>query len=137
MKKSSIREYLDFLMDDLKLEINPALILNMDETGCSSKPDKNTKSKCVVHSGSLIKPYFQEKDDYRQVSIVSTISLNGTSLKPLLIIPRKRYINELSILDVYDDMDYIYSESGYMNEECMLHYINEILVLIFCLRDYT
>ena len=114
-------------MDALKLEINPALILNMDETGCSSKPDKNTKIKCVVHSGSLIKPYFQEKDDYRQVSIVSTISLNGTSLKPLLIIPRKRYINELSILDVYDDMDYIYSESGYMNEECMLHYINEIL----------
>jgi len=61
------------------------------------------------------------------VRIVSTIALNGSSLKPLLIIPRKKYINELSSLDVYDDMDYIYSETGYMNEECMLHYINEIL----------
>ena len=93
VKKSAIREYFGLLMDVFKLEINPSLILNMDETGCSSKPDKNTKSKCVVHSGSLTKPYFQENDDYRQVSIVSTIALNGSSLKPLLIIPRKKYIN--------------------------------------------
>ena len=94
VKKSSIGEYFDLLMDALKLEIDPILILKMYKNYCSSKPDKNTKIKYVVQVVSLKKLYFQEKNDHSQFSIDSMISFNGKCLKPLFIIPRDININE-------------------------------------------
>ena len=67
----------------------------MDETGCVSKPDKNIKMKCVVHLDSRVFPRKKENTDYRQISIISAITLDGESLKPLIIVPRKRYEKEI------------------------------------------
>lgn len=127
VKKSSLELYFDNLNRIKNLEIDPSLFLNMDETGCSGKPDKHIKGKCIVHSDSSVIPHMAEIDDYKQVSIAATITLQGTMLKPLLIIPRKRYHKELSSLDIYDDLEYIHSDSGYMNHEIMIHYITTIL----------
>jgi len=95
------------------LNISPELFINMDETGCVSKPDKNIKMKCVVHLDSRVFPRKKENTDYRHISIISAITLDGESLKPMVIVPRKRYEKEIENERWYSSMEYSFSESGY------------------------
>jgi len=45
VKKSSIENYYDSLSVALCDNVDPSLVLNMDETGCSSRPDKGKSIK--------------------------------------------------------------------------------------------
>jgi len=51
--------------------------------------------KCVVHLDSGVFSRKKENTDYRHISIISAITLDGESLKPMIIVPRKRYEKEI------------------------------------------
>ena len=72
-------------------------------------------------------PFKIETRDYRHISIVSTISLAGEVITPLTILTRKHWESEIGNETWYNQLKFIYGESGYMNAFIMKYYINNIL----------
>jgi len=107
--------------------VDPSLVLNMDETGCSYRPDKGKSIKCVIHKESDVSPFKREKSDYRSISFVSTITLSGKALPPLIISSRKKIDNETRKIRYFNKFKYYYSKTGFMNQEIMMFWITNCL----------
>ena len=128
LSRPQVEKYYDDLKNVFSLNIHPELLLNMDESGIESRPDKDTTIKCVTYRNCLIKPYKREFVDYRHITLVSTISLNGGILKSLIISPKQFFKKDIENETWYNDMHYCYSKSGYINQKVMLKWIDLCLV---------
>jgi hypothetical protein len=62
-----------------------AQLLNMDETGNGTRPDKGRHRRVVWSKLAPMEPHFQDASDVTHVSLVATVSLSGRSLKPFLV----------------------------------------------------
>lgn len=128
LSRSQVEQYFDELKNVLSQNIHPALLLNMDESEIESRPDKDTSIKCVTCKHCLIKPYKREFVDYRHITLVSTITLNGGILKSLVISPKLFFNKDIENEIWYNDMHYCYSKSGYINQNVMMKWIDLCLV---------
>jgi hypothetical protein len=60
-------------------------LLNMDETGNSSRSDKGRVRRVVCSKQATVEAHFQDEPDVTQVSLAATASLSGRSVKPFFI----------------------------------------------------
>ena len=104
------------------------LVINMDETGFMSKPQKGKKMKCLIFNDCEILPFRTARPDYRDISLASAITLDGHILKNTIITSRKTLDSDLlTETDIPEKFKIIHTESGYMNEEAMIIWILEVL----------
>jgi hypothetical protein len=58
-----------------------AQLLNMDETGFCSRPEKARERKAVYRTDCPVKPAFREESDPNHITLVATITFSGEAVK--------------------------------------------------------
>ena len=128
IKKKQIIDFYSNLSSLLKILEDYGLLLNMDETGFSSKFQKGKTIKCIIYNECEIAPFRTAKTDYRDISLVSTIALNGKVLKNMIITSRKTLDKDLiQETNLTQKFVFMNTESGYMTEDGMICWIRTIL----------
>ena len=132
VKTEDVLHYFGKVLDAIGRIRSLQQILNMDESGFSSRMDKGRKRKCVVAKNCLVRPAFQEDDGSSQLSIVSTITLGGTALTPMFITKEQIKLNgDFANDSIFDKSLNFVTEKGYQNESSMVFWIEN------CLRTYV
>ena len=119
--------YFDRIIAALKKLVDLRLLINMDESGFGSRPDKGKRKKCVLVRDCKTTPVWQEKTDGYHISWVAAITASCDMLRPMLITPRKRQDPEFHDTFLPKFADFVYSSSGYQTVETMLYWIDNIL----------
>ena len=71
-------------------EIDPRLVVNIDETGFGqSKSGRSRLQKVIVPKSFVGSPAYREEEEKRYVSCIAATTLSGTILKPALISNRE------------------------------------------------
>jgi hypothetical protein len=76
---AKVQEYFGAMRNALSIMKTPSQLLNMDETGVSSRPVKDKKKTVVSLKNCPTKPAFQDLRDVSYVSACATVSLGGES----------------------------------------------------------
>jgi hypothetical protein len=127
VSSEEVKAYYKDVKDALRRIMTPAQMLNMDESGLSGRPNKGKRKKIVFCKDSGKIPTFREERDVSHVSIVSTISLEGESLKPMFLTVtgvKNRTPEERLIRKRYEVFK---TPKGYQTAESMAHYVTTIL----------
>ena len=72
-------------------------------------------------------PYWRESTEQHHVSLVASITAACTSIRPMLISTRKTMDQEISETFFFRWGSYVSTKKGYMTEQSMLFWINNIL----------
>jgi hypothetical protein len=123
-----VRAYYCQIAEVMSLIQSPKQILNMDESGVSSRPMKGKHKKVVACNSCTITPSFQDSRDIAQVSICSTIAFDGTSLPPMLVTCSKVDYKDQQLANLLGTFSQFETQKGYQTEQSMAFYINSILV---------
>ena len=122
-KRDNIRSYFD-KMEELMEEhaYDPALIFNFDETMIENKPH------CirVLVPTSSKRPSFSYDEQTLHMTLCLCIAADGTSLKPLVILPNKEFPPDLEVFS--DAFCWSGAESGWMNRTILKEYMSKILI---------
>lgn len=81
----AINSHFDNLNSAFMTARAPPLTINMDESGFSTRPNKNSTKNCICLKKCSAPPTFRDEVDGKHISIVAAVTLSGHSLKPLLI----------------------------------------------------
>jgi len=100
----------------------------MDESGFARRIIEKSKS-CIVYKQCEVDPYFRSASDHYHISIVSCITANCDSLKPMVITPRKTLDCDCQETFILRALEIEYSKKGYMTIEIMLSWVQKILIL--------
>lgn len=125
------QRYCDQLRMMVEENPHPSLVLNMDETGLSARIDKDTKMNCVLLSSITDPCYFEEKTDYRSMTVCVGVALDGEHISPLIISNRRNPDPEMKKDQYLWTNMYTYTESGFMNTDAMIVWIH------YCLAPYV
>jgi len=115
------------MIEVLSNKYHPKLILNMDESGFARRKIEKSKS-CIVNKQCEVDPYFRSTSDHYHISIVSCITTNCDSLKPMVITPRKTLDCDCQDTFLLRGLEIEYSKKGYMTTETMLSWVQKILI---------
>jgi hypothetical protein len=105
----------------------PAQLLNMDETGFCSRPEKTRKKKIIYRCDCPVKPVFREQTDPNHVSLVATIALSGDALKPMFLTTCVPNFTDPSIAELASDIIVCRTPKGYQTHESMSVYLRDVL----------
>lgn len=119
--------YFSRVMKALEHLTDLRLLINMDESGFGSRPDKGKRKKCVFTKDCKTPPVWREKTDGYHISWVAAITASCDLLRPVLITPRKRQDPEFYRTFLPKFADVIYSQTGYQNNQTMLYWIENVL----------
>lgn len=107
-------------------------MINMDESGFSSRIDKGRKRKCVILKSCRVTPKFQEQDGSSHLTIVSTIALSGDVLRPMFITKEHVDMNGSFANDsIFARSLHFETKKGYQDEASMVFWIQN------CLAEYV
>lgn len=73
----------------------PCLVLNVDETGFSKRPEKGKIKNVFIKKGCPIKPFWRENSDIHHISLVTTITAACTAFRPLCLSTRKKMDSDI------------------------------------------
>ena len=108
--------------------VPPCFVLNVDESGFIDFVD--IKKHIVVLPADAPEDYvFSIDRNYKRTTMVGCISLDGTRLKPLVVVPNKR-IEKALILEGYGEENVVIycQENGFINTEIFYYWAEEILL---------
>ena len=105
-----------------------SLIINMDESGFTSRPMKNSCQNCCYISECPVPPTFREFRDSSLISIVGAVTLNGKPLKPMLLSVNKN--QPIDVKGTWLEVKFVWEKTpkGYMNAESMRSWIEKNLI---------
>ena len=106
----------------------PQLILNMDESGFSQRPNKNATKNCICIKSCKVPPTFRDDRDGNHISIVASVTLSGRPLKPLLLSTTEKPPKEVTDSILGDDFLWFKTKKGYLNEAAMIYWIEQVLL---------
>ena len=125
VKSEEVFEYFGKFVNALSQIKSLKQIINLDETGFSSRIFKGKKRKCVCTNEISIELKFKEKSQTSQLSVIFSINMSGGTLSPLYITKEKIKMNhDLQIINNYSK--FYSTEKGYLNENAMIYWIQEI-----------
>ena len=122
----SALKYVGNLMKAIQGVKSPKQILNLDETGFPSKPNKSKPKRCVVIRNHKKAPTFREMADANHVSMAAAINLAGESLIPMMITTTNVKLND-GLEDLENDFVWVKTKKGYMTEKAMLFWVQNVL----------
>ena len=105
-----------------------SLVINMDESGFSSRPQKDTSQNCCFLSNCPIPPTFREQRDASHISIVGAVSIDGRVLKPMLLSVNKNPPREIRGTFLENSFDWAQTPKGYMTHDSMISWVHDILI---------
>ena len=123
-----INSFFDKLTELLTQVKEFSLIINMDESGFSSRPLKNSTQNCCFVSNCTIPPTFKEEHDSSHISIVGAVSTDGKPLKPMLLSVNKTPPNNIKGTWLEDQFEWFQTPKGYMNHLAMISWIKTVLI---------
>lgn len=126
VSKNDINQHFDNLHQKLLRCHYPALVLNMDESGFSKRPDKNTIRNCNCIKRCSITPSFLDENDGNHISIVAGVTFSEQALKPLLIYNTQQPLKEVFNSPLRNSFLWCKTARGYLNEEAMLFWLQNI-----------
>ena len=104
-----------------------SFVINLDESGFDKYADAS-KRYMIIPKGKIINNYGIDRNEKR-VTLLGAICASGQTLKPLIIISRKSVDQELFELGFTpENVDYAYSETGYMTNEIFFQWIIKTLI---------
>ena len=127
VSQEAVDEYISAINEMIANNPCPSLVINMDETGLSARIDKDTTRNCVVLADSPEDCFFEEKSDYKSMSVCVGISLDGEHLKPLIITDRKRIDQSMERDKYIWNAEYTFTPRGFMNSDAMIVWIARCL----------
>jgi hypothetical protein len=104
-----------------------AQLLNMDETGNGTRPDKGRHRRVVCSKLAPVEPHFREVSDVTHVSLVATVSLDGHSLKPFLVTSSQVLYHDQELSLMQSEFVTAQTTKGYLTIATMQAYIERVL----------
>ena len=126
--KEQVIDYFERLKVELAKCPFPPVIINLDETGFISRPNKNKAKYCVFRKDCNTHPCYSDCNDGYHVSVLAAVTLSGISLKPLLISQTEKPPKIVTDSILGNTFSWYYTESGYLNAGAMIYWIKEILI---------
>lgn len=128
VSSNDINLYFNNLINALSNATCFSLVINMDESGFSSRPMKDSCQNCCYISECSVPPTFREIKDSSHISIVGAVTLNGKPLKPMLLSVNK--YPPMDIRDTWLEEQFVWEQTpkGYMNENSMKTWLEKILI---------
>lgn len=127
LEYAAFEVYFEQVITALERLVDLRLLINMDESGFGSRPDKGKRKKCVFLKTCKTPPVWREKTDGYHISWVAAITASCDLLRPVLITPRKTQDPEFYQTFLPKFADVIYSKSGYQTNITMLYWIENVL----------
>ena len=109
-------------------KVPPCFVFNVDESGFLDFVD--IKKHTVILPVDAPNDFVLSVDrTYKRTTMIGCISLDGTKLKPFVIVPNKR-VEKTLLLEGYNESNVIiYSqENGFINSELFYYWAEEVLV---------
>ena len=127
LEYAAFEVYFEQVINALERLVDLRLLINMDESGFGSRPDKGKRKKCVFFKDCKTPPVWREKTDGYHISWVCAITASCDLLRPVLITPRKTQDPEYFQTFLPKFADIVYSSSGYQTNTTMLYWIENVL----------
>lgn len=105
----------------------PAQLLNMDETGNSSRPNKGRSLRVVCSKRSTVEAHYQEAKDVTHVSLAGTVALSGKSLKPFLLTISSVRFRDPELAMLQREFATFQTQKGYMTTAAMEVYLRDVI----------
>jgi len=117
-------------LDELRItEIDPSLILNLDETGFGEMSSKKNSSKLVIVTKAHAKnTIYSEKRWGSHISVISCISADGSMLTPGFIGINKNLGADASKTTFYGKIHYYYSKTAFINANIFQDYVSREII---------
>ena len=111
----------------INMHVPPCFVFNVDESGFIEYVD--SKSHLIVLPKEAPNDYVLGIDrSYRRSTLVGCISLDGTSLKPLIVVPNKRVEKKLLMMGYGSaTVNLFYQENGFINSQIFAYWAEHIL----------
>ena len=126
VRADDVFRYFGEVVQALQAIVHPKQVVNMDESGFSSRIDKGRRKKCLFCPDLTVEPRFQEERNSTQLSYVAAVNLAGEPLMPMFITKERVVFNQKDLQMIQSYVKCVQSPRGYMNEETMGHWIDEI-----------
>ena len=124
IKKEDLIHYFDILKEQKLNEIDPSLILNIDESGFGQTDIKKKNTKPVIVPMNIDKSiFFPPERDFTHESVICCITADGDFLKPGLIGLNKSLPIDLFKTTFYNNIYYYYSKIAFINSIIFKYYI--------------
>ena len=101
-------------------------LVNMDESGFTSRADKGRKKKCVYSLNVPTAPRVCEEENISQVTVVSAMNLAGECLKPMFITIEQIKFNIIELEMIRKDIVCVQSSKGYQSEKTMAFWVKNV-----------
>ena len=113
------------------------LLINMDESGFGTRPDKGKRKNCIFCSNCPTTPVWRAQTDPYHVSWVAAITANCDMLRPMFITTRKTQDPEFYSTFLPKFGDFTFAEKGYQTMRTMTQWIETILTphVLQCRED--
>ena len=109
-------------------EIDPHLIINIDETGFGQSLSGKVKPQKVIvpitFSGS---PVYRASEEKRYVSCIAAVTLAGELLRPGLIANRKQEADDATKCSFFSSCERYHSATAFISGDIFLHYKRNVV----------
>jgi transposase len=119
--------YREEVKNALSQIVDRSQVVNLDESGATSRPDKGKRKKVVYSLHTSQEPTFTAENDVSHVTIVSAVSLAGETLPPMFL-TTTRVVDKCEIShDILTCYEVFKTAKGYQTGDSMNHYVHTIL----------
>lgn len=110
-------------------QIDPRLIINVDETGFgSAKSQKSKKQKVIVPTTFSGTPVYESNESSRFITCIASATLSGSLLKPAFIVNRKHQAIDSGQCSYSNNSILYYSTTSFISEKIFNDYIRNVIV---------
>lgn len=126
VKKESIEDWIKLLTNIGMIDIDPSLMLNIDETGFGSSTNKSPQPKKVIMPRDIDpEPFYRVPRALSHVSAICSIAANGEMTKIGLIHKNKTLAEDSKICTFYGRSIYYSSSSAFITADIFEDYIEK------------
>ena len=121
----TVIEWFDLLKEKKLCDIEPGLIINIDETGFGSSNTKNLVKKTVIVPENINRSvFYQIPRQKKHISAILSITADGSMLKPGIIGINKNLPLDANRTTFYNNIYYYSSEKAFISKKIFGDYIN-------------
>ena len=124
---ADVNLYFNQLTDALTQVTCFSLIINMDESGFISRPQKDKCQNCCYLKDCPVTSTFREERNSSHISIVGAVSIDGKVLKPMLLSINQNPSPEIRETWLEGTFEWFKTPKGYMNHDSMIAWMRNIL----------
>ena len=126
---ATIQRHFDLLQELRIGEIDPRLIINLDETGFGASPAGRIKTeKVIVPTAFVGTPVFRCNEEKRFISCLAATTAWGSLLSPGLIADRKYDCEDAAKCSFYSRCQRYWSGKAFVSREIFGHYVRSVII---------